>query len=70
MGLAPPLVFATDGLALAAMLEPCYDNGGDALDYAVNDRMLHVAVFDAMGPRTRGRRRRRVRAVRLPVQPA
>jgi serine phosphatase RsbU (regulator of sigma subunit) len=47
--LAPPLVFATDGLALAAMLEPCYDNGGDALDYAVNDRMLHVAVFDAMG---------------------
>ena len=48
-GLAPPLVFATDGLALAAMLEPCYDTGGDALDYAVNDRMLHVAVFDAMG---------------------
>jgi hypothetical protein len=48
-GLAPPLVFATDGLVLAAMLEPCYDNGGDALDYAVNDRMLHVAVFDAMG---------------------
>jgi serine phosphatase RsbU (regulator of sigma subunit) len=42
-------VFATDGLALAAMLEPCYDNGGDALDYAVNDRMLHLAVFDAMG---------------------
>ena len=48
-GLAPPLVFATDGLALAAMLEPCYDNGGDALDYAVNDRLLHIAVFDAMG---------------------
>jgi len=48
-GLAPPLVFATDGLSLAAMLEPCYDNGGDTLDYAVNDRLLHVAVFDAMG---------------------
>jgi hypothetical protein len=48
-GLAPPLVFATDGLALAAMLEPCYDNGGDALDYAVNERTLHVALFDAMG---------------------
>ena len=47
--LAPPLVFATDGLALAAMLEPCYDNGGDALDYAVNERVLHVALFDAMG---------------------
>jgi serine/threonine protein phosphatase PrpC len=47
--LVPPLVFATDGLALAGMLEPCYDNGGDTLDYAVDDRVLHVAVFDAMG---------------------
>jgi serine phosphatase RsbU (regulator of sigma subunit) len=47
--LAPPLVFATDDLSLGALLEPCYDNGGDALDYAVNDRVLHVGVFDAMG---------------------
>ena len=47
--LVPPLVFATDDLALAAMLEPCYDNGSDALDYAVNERVLHAAVFDAMG---------------------
>jgi hypothetical protein len=47
--LAPPLVFATDRLVLAAMLEPCYDNGGDALDYAVNDGILHVGIFDAMG---------------------
>ena len=48
-GLVPPLVFATDGLSLAAMLEPCYDNGGDTLDYALNERALHVGVFDAMG---------------------
>ncbi|UGS38142.1 PP2C family protein-serine/threonine phosphatase [Capillimicrobium parvum] len=47
--LAPPLVFATDHLLLAGMLEPCYDNGGDALDYAVDDGVLSVAVFDAMG---------------------
>lgn len=47
--LAPPLVFATDDLILAGMLEPCYDNGGDALDYALNGRVLHLAVFDAMG---------------------
>ena len=47
--LAPPLVFATERLVLAGMLEPCYDNGGDALDYAVNDGVLHVGVFDAMG---------------------
>ena len=48
-GLAPPLVFATDDLAVAGMLEPAYDNGGDALDYAVNGRTLHLGVFDAMG---------------------
>jgi Stage II sporulation protein E (SpoIIE) len=47
--LTPPLVFASDRLVLAGMLEPCYDNGGDALDYAVNDGVLHVGVFDAMG---------------------
>jgi stage II sporulation SpoE-like protein len=47
--LTPPLVFATDRLVLAAMLEPCYDNGGDALDYAVDHGVLHVGVFDAMG---------------------
>ena len=48
-GFAPPLVFATDDLSLAAMLEPAYDNGGDAFDYAVNERTLHLGVFDAMG---------------------
>jgi stage II sporulation SpoE-like protein len=47
--LTPPLVVATNRLVLAAMLEPCYDHGGDALDYAVNDDVLHVGVFDAMG---------------------
>lgn len=48
-GLAPPLVFATDDVILAGMLEPAYDNGGDALDYALNGRVLHLGVFDAMG---------------------
>jgi serine phosphatase RsbU (regulator of sigma subunit) len=47
--LAPPLLFATDGLAVAGLLEPCYDNGGDAMDYALNGRTLHLGVFDAMG---------------------
>jgi Stage II sporulation protein E (SpoIIE) len=47
--LAPPLLFATEGLSVAGLLEPCYDNGGDALDYALNGRTLHVGVFDAMG---------------------
>ena len=48
-GLVPPLVLASDDLVLSALLEPCYDNGGDAFDYALNDGTLHLAVFDAMG---------------------
>jgi serine phosphatase RsbU (regulator of sigma subunit) len=47
--LAPPLVFATEGVILAGLLEPAYDNGGDAFDYAVNDDVLHMGIFDAMG---------------------
>jgi hypothetical protein len=47
--LSPPLVFATDDLVVAGLLEPAYDNGGDALDYALNGDILHLAIFDAMG---------------------
>jgi serine phosphatase RsbU (regulator of sigma subunit) len=45
----PPLTFATPDAAVAAILEPCYDVGGDAFDYAINECVLHVAVFDAVG---------------------
>ena len=48
-GLVPPLVLAGDGFVLSAMLEPCYDMGGDAFDYALNEDALHLAVFDGMG---------------------
>ena len=48
--LLPPQVLATDAFVLAALLEPCYDMGGDAYDYAINDHdMLHLAIFDGMG---------------------
>jgi Stage II sporulation protein E (SpoIIE) len=47
--LVPPLVLASDDFVLSALLEPCYDIGGDAFDYALSDGVLHVAVFDAMG---------------------
>jgi serine/threonine protein phosphatase PrpC len=50
LDLVPPQVLATDAFVLAALLEPCYDIGGDAYDYAINaDGKLHFAVFDAMG---------------------
>jgi serine phosphatase RsbU (regulator of sigma subunit) len=47
--LVPPLVSATDDFVLGGLLEPCYDMGGDALDYALDGDVLHLAVFDAMG---------------------
>lgn len=48
--LLPPQVLATDSFVLAALLEPCYDMGGDAYDYAMNDQgALHLAIFDGMG---------------------
>jgi serine phosphatase RsbU (regulator of sigma subunit) len=47
--LLPPLTFATRDVMISAILEPAYDIGGDAFDYAVNGNRLHAAVFDAVG---------------------
>jgi serine phosphatase RsbU (regulator of sigma subunit) len=47
--LVPPQVLATDEFVLAALMEPCYDVGGDVYDYAINHGVLHFALFDAMG---------------------
>jgi hypothetical protein len=47
--LVPPLVLAGDDFVLSGLLEPCYDVGGDAFDYALNEDVLHFAVFDGMG---------------------
>lgn len=47
--LVPPLAFSSEGLALAALLEPSYSSGGDAIDYAVDDGVVHLAILDAMG---------------------
>jgi serine phosphatase RsbU (regulator of sigma subunit) len=34
---------------ISGVLEPCYDVGGDAFDYAVNGDIAHLALFDAVG---------------------
>jgi len=47
--LLPPLTFATKDVVVSAILEPCYDIGGDAFDYAINGDVLHAAVFDSVG---------------------
>ncbi|WP_425753624.1 PP2C family protein-serine/threonine phosphatase [Micromonospora sp. DT47] len=48
-GLLPPLTFATDDLLITAILEPCYDVGGDIFDYALNGNVLSVGLFDTCG---------------------
>jgi Stage II sporulation protein E (SpoIIE) len=47
--ITPPRVLGTRDFVLGALLEPAYDMGGDAFDYAYNGDTLHFAVFDAMG---------------------
>jgi hypothetical protein len=45
----PPLTAATDAFVLAGMLEPSYNVGGDAFDYAISEKTVSVAIFDAVG---------------------
>ncbi|MEV5439551.1 PP2C family protein-serine/threonine phosphatase [Streptomyces sp. NPDC052682] len=47
--LMPPRSFANHDVVIAAALEPAYEIGGDAFDYAIADDQVHLAVFDAMG---------------------
>ncbi|WP_164702950.1 PP2C family protein-serine/threonine phosphatase [Modestobacter sp. KNN46-3] len=45
----PPLSMTSPVVDLGGILEPAYEVGGDSFDYAFNEHVLHVAVFDAMG---------------------
>ncbi len=47
--LLPPLSFRAPEVALAGILEPAYDVGGDAFDYSLNGEVLTFAILDAMG---------------------
>jgi serine phosphatase RsbU (regulator of sigma subunit) len=47
--LLPPLTLTTPEVALAGILEPAYEVGGDSFDYALNGPTLHMAIIDAMG---------------------
>ena len=66
----PPLVMTTPDVALAGILEPAYDVGGDSFDYALNDHVLHLAVFDAMGHGLEAAIDGHHRGRRLPARPA
>ncbi|GIF78160.1 PP2C family protein-serine/threonine phosphatase [Asanoa siamensis] len=47
--LLPPLTFASRQLVVTAVLEPCYEVGGDAFDYAVDGDVARLAIYDAVG---------------------
>ncbi|WP_189986827.1 PP2C family protein-serine/threonine phosphatase [Streptomyces capoamus] len=47
--LTPPPAYAGQHATVGAVMEPAYQVGGDAFDYAVGGSVLHMGVFDAMG---------------------
>ncbi|MFI1586199.1 PP2C family protein-serine/threonine phosphatase [Embleya sp. NPDC020630] len=47
--LMPPGSFAGTRATVSAAMEPAYEMGGDAYEYAVDGDTAHLAVFDAMG---------------------
>ncbi|UQU61668.1 serine/threonine-protein phosphatase [Couchioplanes caeruleus] len=51
--LLPPLTVSVGDFAVAAVLEPAYDVGGDAFDYVADDRRPQFVVLDAAGRRLR-----------------
>jgi hypothetical protein len=48
-GLLPALAYESDDVALAGMLEPAYEFGGDNFDYCVDVGTVTDTVTDAMG---------------------
>lgn len=47
--LLPPLTFSCPRLSVSTVLEPTYDTGGDAFDYAIDGSLARFMVLDAMG---------------------
>lgn len=49
MTLLPPLTFTCERMIVSATLEPSYEVGGDAFDYAVDGSLARLMILDAMG---------------------
>jgi hypothetical protein len=45
----PPLTASTAELVVSAVLEPCYEVGGDGYDYALDGSRPQIVVLDAVG---------------------
>ena len=47
--LLPSLTAGTDRCVVSGLVEPSYQVGGDAFDYALSETTAHLAIFDAVG---------------------
>jgi hypothetical protein len=47
--LLPPLTASSERAVVSAILQPCYEVGGDGFDYAFDGPTMHLAVLDAAG---------------------
>jgi len=47
--LVPPLTYACRRFVISAVLEPCYEAGGDGFDYAVEGSTAYLSVLDTSG---------------------
>ena len=45
----PPLTSSSERAVVTALLEPCYDIGGDGFDYTIEKGTAYLLVLDAMG---------------------
>jgi sigma-B regulation protein RsbU (phosphoserine phosphatase) len=45
----PPLTASSESAVVTAILQPCYEVGGDGFDYVVDSGTVHLLVLDAMG---------------------
>ncbi|MEO6711822.1 MAG: PP2C family protein-serine/threonine phosphatase [Mycobacteriales bacterium] len=48
-GMLPPGTFGTSRVTISGAVEPAYEIGGDAFDYAMNGDHLHFCLLDGMG---------------------
>ncbi|GAA0584066.1 PP2C family protein-serine/threonine phosphatase [Paractinoplanes ferrugineus] len=45
----PPLTASCEHAVVSAVLQPCYDVGGDGFDYAIDDETAQLLILDAAG---------------------